>query len=229
MHCWAELTNLTGIPFVCVCCSFYLLSNLWVIFCQMHLEERSQGCFLIFGEAPMSVEGQIFTSAVFLPILATLAASVSITISLVLILLHFFLIFVFGMILLYLALWNFKSWSYHFHGTEWLPLKSNPFPQIFKRPLSVFSSLGCQLTGQFLRQAFFIYPIQVFFSPSTYSLSLLCLLHLISLFLLSLKCFVKWSVFFSCIIVHFTYMNANLMRTIVFLVSLPIYPTRPQR
>ena len=65
----------------------------------MHLEERTQGSFSIFGEAPMSLEGQVFTVAV-LPILSTLAA-VFVMISLIVILFHFFFIFVFGMILHY--------------------------------------------------------------------------------------------------------------------------------
>ena len=65
----------------------------------MQLEERTQGFFSIFGEAPMSLEGQVFTVAI-LPILSTLAA-VFVMISLIVILLHFFFIFVFGMILHY--------------------------------------------------------------------------------------------------------------------------------
>lgn len=65
----------------------------------MHLEERTQGSFFIFREIPMSLEGQVFITAV-LPILSTLAA-VYVMISLIVTFLHFFFIFVFGMILHY--------------------------------------------------------------------------------------------------------------------------------
>ena len=48
-------------------------------------------------------------------------------------------------------------------------------------------------------------------------------LHLISPFLLSSKCFLAMICFFF-FIVHFTCMNAKLMRTLVCLISLPVYP-----
>ena len=91
----------------------FLISGLSSDKCTL---KRTQGSFFIFGEAPMSLEGQVFTIAL-LPILNSLA-EVFVMISLIIILLHFFFIFIFGVILHYYTEWNFKSWSYDFCRTE---------------------------------------------------------------------------------------------------------------